>query len=172
MSRSYMTGAARMDLSPSQRQASASTRLSDSVSSQRSGRASFMHSPLNPELISTCAPIGGAVVPATARHVMPFSPAMATAAPVPLVIEQAGLAISLSAALMSLPKDWNSYCAVVDVTGFLGMQGEASGSASRLSATPLAECPLPLPPLARNAESLTTHRGAFQLGVPAFWVSQ
>src|SRR5438105_1986947 len=124
MSRSYITGAASMDLKPSNRQASASTRPSDSESSQRSGRPRRMHSPLKPELTLTRAPTGGADLPATARQVMPPSPAKATAAPVPRVIEQARLAISLNAAPISPATDWNSYRTVGEAQAFLGMSPE------------------------------------------------
>src|SRR5438445_7071198 len=141
---------------PSCRQTPASTRASDSVSSQRSAWPALMHSPLNPELMLTDAPISGAMDPAMARQVMPSSPANATAAPVPRVIEQARLAISFSAAFRSPPRDWNSYCTVVEAGGCLG----TSGSVSKFNATRV-ECPLP--PFERNADSLTTHRGAFQL---------
>src|SRR5213076_3562474 len=124
---------------PSCRQTSASTRACDSVSSQRSAWPALMHSPLNPELMLTDAPISGAMDPAMARQVMPSSPANATAAPVPRVIEHARLAIRFNAAFRSPLSDWNSYCTLVEAEGFLGIPG----SASRLNATLFAEWPLP-----------------------------
>ena len=118
ISRSYSTGAARMERISNWRQARASTRGSSSASSQRSGFPRRMHSPLKPLATSSSVPIGRTVVPATARQTMPVSLLSATAAPVPRVIEHARPTISVSAAFKSPPSDLNSYCTLVELEPF------------------------------------------------------
>src|SRR6266568_1814242 len=119
--------------------------------------------------MSTGAPISGAVVPAIARHIIPLSPTRATAAPVPRVIEQARLAINVKATFTSASRDLNSYCTEVE-TVETPPDTDESDSGSRLKATPEELPEFPAAPRLK-AESRTTHRGAFQLGVLAFTVS-
>src|SRR5215472_5634875 len=158
-----------MDLISKRWQASVFARGSEAASSQRKGRLTRMHSPLNPLLVSTSLPILGTLRPATARQVIPRSPANATAAPVPRVMEQARFAISVRAAYRSPPRDLNSYCTVVETASVDSVaECDAPDSVSRLNATAAVWFLGDPPP---NGESHTTQRGAFQLGVDAFWVS-
>src|SRR5205823_2185323 len=111
-----------------------------------------MHAPVNPVLTFTAAPIGGTLLPATARHLITgvwlassgdrvlrisVPSTSATAAPVPRVMEHARLAINVSAAVRSPVSDLNSYCTVVEVEAdkFGPDSTSCAGSGSRLSAT-------------------------------------
>src|SRR5690348_1619729 len=149
-----MIGAARIEQIPSNRQISTSTRVSNSALSQRRGLASRTQAPLNPLATSTDAPTCGALLPTDERQVIPFSPSSATAAPVPRVMEQARLAISVRAAFKSPPRDLNSYCTVVETAASrTGPEPPvASAPDSRLNATP-NRGPLVISDPRENAES-------------------
>src|SRR5215472_6887722 len=146
-------GAARIDRISKSWQASAFALGSETASSQRRGRPTRMHSPLNPLLISTSLPISETLRPATARQVIPCSPANATAAPVPRVMEQARLAISVRAAFRSPSRDLNSYCTVVETASDPLAECDAPDSVSRFNATTAVWFLGEPPP---NAESHTT----------------
>src|SRR5258708_7994325 len=71
VSRSYRTGAATIDRTPSLRQLSTSTRGSFSVSSQRTVFPARKHSPDNPQFTSNRVPTAGPLPPTLARHITP-----------------------------------------------------------------------------------------------------
>src|SRR5438552_2939080 len=123
--RSYLTGAARIERISSQLQLSVFTRGSVCASSQRRALPLRIHSPENPEVISSFEPSAGVFFPTLARHIIEPLWASAMAAPVPRVSEHARALIRRSARFRSEPSEPNSYWTVVDA----GLSGaHASGS--------------------------------------------
>src|ERR1700730_383459 len=164
-------GAARIDRTPSRRQASASARESVSESSQRKGFPLRMHSPDKPESTFTRVPSGGPPLPTLARHIMGPLSTSAIAAPVPRMSERARSLIVRSAAFKSEPSELNSYWIVFEAAGgsiVAGAPSSGSKLMDRGSRVSLAE---ELLPTASQGDLSRMSFGAVRLGAASLSVS-